>query len=59
MGLLDEVLSVVIVIFVIVIGIVVMQALYPVSPLGAVLGTVLLIAVAIYVILRLISDLSD
>jgi hypothetical protein len=58
MGLVDDILSAVVAIFVIVIGIILMQALYPFSPLAAVLGIFCLVAAAVYIIIKLFSDLS-
>jgi hypothetical protein len=51
MGLIDDVIGVIGAIFALAIGVILMQALYPVNPFMAIVGIILLLVVAIVVVI--------
>jgi hypothetical protein len=59
-GIIDAVIGIVASIFIIAIGVILMTALYPISPFMAVLGVLLLVAMAIALVVGFIrSQIGD
>jgi membrane protein YdbS with pleckstrin-like domain len=56
-GLVMEVISIVAAIIIIVIGAIILSALYPVSPFMAIVGMILLLVVAIVIVLGFVKDI--
>ena len=54
MGLVEAVLAIVISIFIIAIGVIIMTALYPISPFMAIVGIILLVVLAIAIVIGFI-----
>ena len=54
MGLVEAVLAIVISIFIIAIGVIIMTALYPISPFMAIVGIILLVILAIAIVVGFI-----